>query len=273
VRVSVAQRRRLQAAEVERLDPYVFMAVIGKRVIHPGGRAATEQLLKRAPITGESRVLDVGCGVGTTAITIAERSGAQVTAVDIEPLMLERANKAVRAAHVADCVHIQEGDILALDFSDDSIDVVIAEAVTMFVDRSRAARELIRVCRPGGRVLATEFMWRRPPSEEAREAFLGEVCPRLRFDTAEDWVRIYTDAGLSNVEIDEGPFEMMSPKGFVQDEGVGHTLAVMGRVMARPSYMKKMAWLMPRMRRAVPYLGYIVVSGQKPAESSTHTFG
>jgi SAM-dependent methyltransferase len=265
VNVSVEQRRRLGAAEVERLDPYVFMAVIGKRIIHPGGRSATEQLLKRAAITVESRVLDVGCGVGTTAITIAQRFGAQVTAVDIEPLMLERANEAVRAAHVADRVHIQDGDILALDFPDSSFDIVIAEAVTMFVDRALAAGELIRVCRPGGRVLATEFMWRRPPSERAREAFLGQVCPGLRFDSAEDWVRIYSEAGLSNIEIDEGPFEMMSPKGFVQDEGVGRSLSVMGRVMTRPSYMKKMAWLMPRMRRAVPYLGYIVVSGEKPA--------
>lgn len=265
--MSVRQRRSLEAAEVERLDPYVFMAVIGKRVIHPGGRVATEQLLKRAAITGESRVLDVGCGVGTTAITIADRSGAEVTAVDIEPLMLERADEAVRVAHAADRVHIQEGDILDLDFPDDSFDVVIAEAVTMFVDRTRAAGELIRVCRPGGRVLATEFMWRRPPSEQAREAFLGQVCPGLRFDTADDWLRIYSDAGLSNVEIDEGPFEMMSPKGFVQDEGVGRSLSAMGRVITRPAYMKKMAWLMPRMRRAVPYLGYIVVSGEKPAHT------
>jgi ubiquinone/menaquinone biosynthesis C-methylase UbiE len=265
--VSVPQRR-LEAPEVERLDPYVFMAVIGKRVIHPGGRAATEQLLKRAAITGESRVLDAGCGVGTTAITIAERFGAQVTAVDVEPLMLERANEAVRAARAADRVHVQEGDILALDFPDSSFDVVIAEAVTMFVDRALAAGELIRVCRPRGRVLATEFMWRRPPSEEAREAFLGQVCPGLRFDTADDWVRIYSEAGLSNVEIDEGPFEMMSPKGFVQDEGIGGSLSVMRRVMTRPAYMKKMVWLMPRMRRAVPYLGYIVVSGEKSVQTT-----
>jgi arsenite methyltransferase len=149
-------------------------------------------------------------------------------------------------------------------FPDDSFDVVIAEAVTMFVDRARAAGELIRVCRSGGRVLATEFMWRRPPSEEAREAFLGQLCAGLRFDTADDWVRIYSEAGLSNVAIDEGPFEMMSPKGFVQDEGFGRSRSVMCRVMTRPSYFKKMIWLMPRMRRAVPYLGYIVVSGEKP---------
>jgi ubiquinone/menaquinone biosynthesis C-methylase UbiE len=259
------QRRRLEPAEVEQLDPYVFMAVIGKRVIHPGGRAATEQLLERAAISADTEVLDVGCGVATTPITVAERFGADVTAVDIEPLMLQRAHEAVEAAHVADRVQVRQGDILALDFPDDAFDVVIAEAVTMFVDRARAARELIRVCRPGGRVLATEFMWRRPPSEEAREVFLGQVCPGLRFDTADDWVRIYTEAGLSNIEIDEGPFEMMTPKGFVRDEGLNRSLSVMGRVLTRPAYMKKMAWLMPRMRRAVPYLGYIVVSGEKSA--------
>jgi 2-polyprenyl-3-methyl-5-hydroxy-6-metoxy-1,4-benzoquinol methylase len=66
--VSVPQHRRLAPAKIERLDPYAFMAVIGKRVIHPGGRVATEQLLKRALITPQSRVLDAGCGVGTTAI-------------------------------------------------------------------------------------------------------------------------------------------------------------------------------------------------------------
>jgi ubiquinone/menaquinone biosynthesis C-methylase UbiE len=262
--VPVVHPRRLESAQIERLDPYAFMAVIGKRVIHPGGRAATEQLLSRAAISAETSVLDVGCGVGTTAVTVAERFGADVTAVDIAPLMLERAREAVEAADVTDRVHVREGDILALEFDDDSFDVVIAEAVTMFVDRPRAARELIRVCRPGGRVLATEFMWRRPPTEEAREVFLGQVCPGLHFDTAEDWVRIYTEAGLSDIEIDEGPFEMMTPKGFVQDEGVTRSLSVMARVMTRPAYLKKMAWLMPRMRRAVPYLGYIVVSGRKP---------
>ena len=63
---------RLAANELAALDPYKFMAVIGKRVIHPGGRASTESLLRRAGITATTRVLDVGCGVGTTAIEITQ---------------------------------------------------------------------------------------------------------------------------------------------------------------------------------------------------------
>ena len=125
----------MASREVAALDPYKFMALIGKRVIHPGGRASTEALLTRAQITQSSRVLDVGCGVGTTAIEIAKRHGADVTAVDIAPLMLERAGANVAAAGVADRVSVEVGDIMALSYPDDSFDVVIAEAVTMFVDR------------------------------------------------------------------------------------------------------------------------------------------
>ena len=62
---------RLASREIAALDPYKFMALIGKRVIHSGGRASTEALFERAHITAECRVLDVGCGVATTAIEIA----------------------------------------------------------------------------------------------------------------------------------------------------------------------------------------------------------
>jgi SAM-dependent methyltransferase len=259
--------QRLASGEVAALDPYKFMALIGKRVIHPGGRASTQALLERAQITAACRVLDVGCGVGTTAIEIADRHQATVTAVDIAPLMLQRASANVRAAGVDERVTVERGDILALPYSDDSFDVVIAEAVTMFVDRDRAASELTRVCRPGGRVLATEFLWREPPSTEAREVFLGQVCPGLQFDTLEDWVRIYVDAGLEGVETESGPFEMMSPKGFLADEGFAHSLAIMGRVALRPAHIRKMAWLMPKMAKAVPFLGYVLVSGRKPTRA------
>ena len=256
---------KLAPDEVAKLDPYKFMAVIGKRVIHPGGRASTEALFARAAITSKSRVLDVGCGVATTAVEIAKRFGAGVTAVDIAPVMLERAQANAAAAGVGNLVNVEHGDILDLAYEDNAFDVVIAEAVTMFVDRSRAAAELARVTKPGGRVLATEFFWREPPTSEAREIFLGQVCPGLEFDTVDDWMRIYRSAGLTDLDTVTGPFEMMTPRGFLADEGLSRSLAVMARVAARPVNVRKMAWLMPRMAKAVPYLGYIVVAATKPA--------
>lgn len=259
---------RLAAEEIADLDPYKFMATIGKRVIHPGGRTSTDALLARAGIGAADRVLDVGCGVGTTAIEIARDRGASVLATDISPIMLERAEANVRSAGVGHLVSVEEGDILALPFPDDAFDVVIAEAVTMFVDRERAAAELARVTRPGGRVLATEFFWRQAPTPEAKEIFLGQVCPGLEFDTEADWVRIYQGAGLADLATETGPFDMMTPRGFLADEGFLCSLAIMGHVAARPANVRKMVWLMPRMAKAVPFLGYILVAATKPAGGS-----
>ena len=69
----------------------------------------------------------------------------------------------------------------------------------MFVDRKRAAREVVRVCRPGGIVLEHEFIYRKPPTSEIRQIFEREVCPGIRFDTAEDWIELYQTVGLKSV--------------------------------------------------------------------------
>lgn len=114
--MSIGTIDRIGSADVAQLDPYQFMAVIGKRVIHPGGRHSSEALMQMAAFTLEQRVLDVGCGVGTTAVEIAHRYGSQVTAVDISPLMLQRAQANVRAAKLEQQVIVEQGDILDLGF-------------------------------------------------------------------------------------------------------------------------------------------------------------
>ncbi|HZJ07422.1 MAG TPA: methyltransferase domain-containing protein, partial [Nocardioidaceae bacterium] len=208
----------LTAEQVQGLDPYAFLAVLGKRVIHPGGRASTDRLLELAAVRPGERVLDIGCGVGTTAIRLARDHQADVVAADIAELMRERAEANVTAAGLVAQVRVEDADIRSLPYPDGSFDAVVAEAVTMFVSRRRAAAELARVTRPGGRVLATEFCWRRPPTEEAREVFLGQVCPGMRFDSVEEWAAIYGGAGLVDIHTESGPFEMMSARGFLADE-------------------------------------------------------
>jgi hypothetical protein len=57
---------------------------------------------------------------------------------------------------------------------------------------------------------------------------------------------------------------MMTPRGFLADEGPARSLAIMAQVAARPANIRKMAWLMPKMAKAVPYLGYVLVASEKP---------
>jgi hypothetical protein len=67
------------------------------------------------------------------------------------------------------------------------------------------------------------------------------------------------------VETQSRPFEMTS-RGFLTDGGPARSLAIIGRVAARPANVRRMAWLMPRMATAVPYLGYVLLVGEKPRE-------
>ena len=83
--------RRMTSEEVCSSDAYQLLTALGKKVVHPGGRQSTEELLRLADIRPEHHVLEVGCGPGTTAVEIARRFGARVTAVDIDDMMLEKA--------------------------------------------------------------------------------------------------------------------------------------------------------------------------------------
>jgi hypothetical protein len=67
----------LTREQVGALDPYSFLAVLGKRVIHPGGRASTDQLLAWAGLRPGDRVLDTGCGVQDGEFAAAHIPGAQ----------------------------------------------------------------------------------------------------------------------------------------------------------------------------------------------------
>jgi hypothetical protein len=130
----------------------------------------------------------------------------------------------------------------------------VAEAVTMFVDRPRAAAELVRVCVPGGRVLATEFCWRRPPTAEAREVFLGQVCPGLQFDTVDEWTALYEKAGLTELKVATGPFEMTTPRGFLADERHPRPMGLRRRPHPGPAAQDGLADVPHDARRALPRL-------------------
>ncbi|MGH9262651.1 MAG: class I SAM-dependent methyltransferase, partial [Acidimicrobiales bacterium] len=96
------------------------------------------------------RVLDVACGNGNAALAAARRF-CQVVGVDYGPALLERARWRAEAEGLE--ATFQEGDAEALPFPDDAFDVVLSTCGAMFApDQERTASELLRVCRPGGRI-------------------------------------------------------------------------------------------------------------------------
>ncbi len=256
---------RLTNDEIARLDPYQLMVALGKKVIHPGGKQSTKELYEMANFKPHHSVLEIGCGVGTTGIDIVRKYGCNITLTDIDHRMIAKAVENVKASGLEDKIKIAESDILQLPFPDHSFDLVVIEAVTMFVDRQKAIEEIMRVCKPKGIVIEHEFIWRKKPTTEARKIFEDEICPGIDFDSAGDWISVYEKNGFRMMNYTTGPFLMMTPMGFLKDEGILNTLSIFARAFSRLVYLKKMMWLMPRIMKVKDSLSYIVLAGEKIA--------
>jgi ubiquinone/menaquinone biosynthesis C-methylase UbiE len=131
------------------------------RLIEPVGSV----VIDRVGVAPGLRLLDVGTGNGGNLAIPAAQLGAEVVGLDVTPELLEHAVK--RAAEAGVDVEWVEGDAQQLPFADASFDRVTSTFGAMFApDHRRTAGELVRVCRPGGRIAMTTWV---------DDGFVGEL--------------------------------------------------------------------------------------------------
>src|SRR6267142_481412 len=116
-------------------------------------RESGEALVEKLGITKGLKVLDLGCGDGTTAIPAAKR-GAEVLGVDIASNLVAAGNKRAKALGLANC-RFHEGDASDMKgVPDRSFDLVVTIFGAMFAPKPfDVAREMVRVIRSGGRII------------------------------------------------------------------------------------------------------------------------
>lgn len=125
------------------------------RVLGATATQNAELALAHVTVTPGTRVLDIGCGTGALAIPAA-RLGAEVTAVDVSPAMIELLGK--RAAEAGVQVEGRVMDAHHLDLPEDSVDLAVSQnGVTMSPRLDQTLAEMLRVVRPGGQVLVAAF--------------------------------------------------------------------------------------------------------------------
>lgn len=169
--------------------------------------------LARIVVTPGMRVLDVGCGAGQIAIPAA-RAGALVTGVDIASNLIDDA-RARASAEFAD-VRLEEGDAEVLTYEDSSFDLVISLMGAMFAPRpERVAAELVRVCRPGGRIVMANWT---PDGHFGRMLRIMDkhVPPSQLMPSPLQWgdetiVRERLHSGIAKLEITRRQYPMYYP--------------------------------------------------------------
>jgi len=162
-------------------DPYAQMTERARIMWSLGdfARAGAEQVLvgellcRAIDIHPGQRVLDVAAGSGNAALAAARR-GARVTATDFVPRLLQAAARRAHAEGLE--LETRAADAQALPFPDGAFDVVLSTFGVMFApDQARAAAELLRVCRPGGRIGLTA--WTPASVMAATQAIAARSAP------------------------------------------------------------------------------------------------
>ncbi len=179
-------------------------------------------------IKPDTRLLDVACGAGQIAIPAA-KAGVKVTGVDLAANLIEQAQ--ARATVEGVKVRFEEGDAEELAFPDASFDMVVSLIGAMFAPRpDLVASELLRVCRPGGRIAMANW---------TPQGFVGQmfktigkhvppsplmVSPLLWGDEAK--VRERFGAGVSSLETSKRMYTFRYP--FAPDEVVDFFITYYG---------------------------------------------
>jgi len=85
----------------------------------------------------------------------------------------------------------------------------------------------------------------------------------MSFETGQQWCDLFRKAGQSDIQCVAVPFDVLTPRGILRDEGLAGTAAIIFRALSRLAYIEKSLYLLRVLARVSPYLGTVVVACRK----------
>jgi phosphatidylethanolamine/phosphatidyl-N-methylethanolamine N-methyltransferase len=144
-------------------------------------QASREAVVRRLQIEPGERVLEVGVGTGL-CLPLYPRE-CRITAIDLSQAMLDKAAERVQEQGLAN-VKLLRMDAGEMTFPDDAFDIVIAAyVVTAVPDYRKLMSEMIRVSRPGGRLIMLNHFTQASPIVAAVEKAISPICVKIGFRT------------------------------------------------------------------------------------------
>lgn len=251
-------------------------------IVHMGGLAATEELMKLCHPDKESNLLDAGCGTGFTACQIVKKYRCRVVGIDISEKMIARAKERAFKENVEE-IEFQVADVTQLPFEDQSFDIVIMESFLSILGEAgiiaRALHEISRVVKPGGRVGANEVFADEstPPEllEYIREQLMSSLGPGqgLGQYTITEFRELFENAGLNVIHVIKKPpmsiagdlMKVMGVRGFLQYSiRASYDLLTNSELRKSAVSAAPAKRIMERKKDTKKFFGYALIVAQKP---------
>jgi ubiquinone/menaquinone biosynthesis C-methylase UbiE len=181
----------------------MLQAVWGEGFLSPGGSEEVARLIDEADLSGLS-VLDIGCGAGGIELALVRNHGAgYVTGIDVEDTVLASARSLVERAGLGSRIGLAKVAPGPLPFPPGCFDVVFSkDSIVHIADKHALMREVFRVLKPGGRLIASDWLIGHdgPPSAEMTAYIEAEG---LNFGMASParYAGAMRDAGFTDISV------------------------------------------------------------------------
>jgi ubiquinone/menaquinone biosynthesis C-methylase UbiE len=179
-------RRAWQLAEPDlppQIEPFSFVSADLLR-----------HVLQALNLSPEQTLVDLGCGRGGPGLWLAQQAGAALVGVDFSPVGVSQATSRAALFGLADQARFVVGDLARTGLPDASADAAVSiDAFHFAADPAAAAGEVLRILRPGGRLVLTNWQPKAP----------GDT--RLLDRTNIDWPPLLRSAGFADIEMEARP--------------------------------------------------------------------
>ncbi|MEX2479770.1 MAG: class I SAM-dependent methyltransferase [Gammaproteobacteria bacterium] len=177
---------------------------------HGGGIASTRDLARYAGLTAGMRVLDIGCGIGGPARTLAAEFGCQVTGIDLTAAFVDAATMLSDRVGMSASCSFRQGSATALPCADASFDCVWSQNMMMNVaDKAAFFAEVARVLRPGG-LFAFETVLAGNGESIHLPAFWASRAELSHLVTRDELTELLAAAGLEMCALDDTTAEVIA---------------------------------------------------------------
>lgn len=260
----------LTVVAAHKMPGHWLLAKMGKRVLRPGGRELTSQLLTALDIGPQDDVVEFAPGLGVTARLTLERGPRNYTGVERDEHAAQTVTRMLRGPG-QQCI---QGSAERTGLPDSSASVVYGEAMLSMQPATAKARivsEAARVLRPGGRYGIHELCLTPDGVEASIRAAIerdltDDIHVGVRPLTIAEWRELLARAGLQVRFERIAPMHLLEPARLIRDEGLARALRFVFNVATHSAARRRVLAMRRVFRKYADHLAAIALVAYKPSE-------